>query len=197
MHDCIHSAYCISPYCDRSCPTLAESSYLLDRNGIDMRNPVFQAQDSSIDSAMSILLKCKGRVGVWISSGNPEGTADLITYCAICEYGKGSRLHCSVYHLNFSNYIDTVRDSWKMSEKPQLLDYMDIWVATSNVLVVSGLRYMKFNDFECQTMLKMIDGRASRSQTTLIVSPDLSSLIGTSPDFLPRLKSELGRAVIK
>lgn len=197
MHDCIYSAYCTSEYCDRSCPALAESSYLLARNSIDMRNPVFQAQDASIDSAISILSKCDRRVGVWIASGNPEGTADLITYCAICEYGKGSRLHCSVYHLNFSVYIDTIRESWKMSQKPQSLEYMDIWINNCDVLIVSGFRYMNFNDFECQTLLKMMDNRMSRSQTTLIVTPELNSLVGKSTDFLPRLKSELGRAVIR
>lgn len=197
MFDCIHSAYCIASYCDRSCPSLAESTYLLDRNGLDMRNPVFQAKDSSITSAMRILKQCENKLGVWVSSGNPEGTADLLTYCAVCEYGKGSRLHCSVYHLNYFNYIDSIKESWKLSQKPQSLEYTEIWCSNAKVLIVSGFRYMKFSDFECQTLLKLIDSRCSRSQTTLIVSPELNSLVGASADFLPRLKSELGRAVIK
>ena len=136
-------------------------------------------------------------MGVWESPNNPEGTADLFTYCAICQNWKGSRLHCSVYHLNFARYIELIKNSWSSNIKSEELEYMDIWIQTSKVLIVSGFRYMRFNDFECQTMLNLIDNRRVKMKTTIIVTSDISSLVGNSNDFLPRLKDTLRKAVIR
>lgn len=198
MYNCIFSAYCTNPQCDKSCPSLAETSYLLDRNNIGMDNPALSASEESILIAQKVLKKCKDKiVGTWVSSNNPEGTADLFTYCAICENWKGSRLHCVVYHLNFARYVELVKASWSSNRKSEELQYMDIWIASSSVLIVSGFRYMRFNDFECQTMLNMLDTRMVKRKTTLVVTTDIGSLVGNSVDFLPRLKAILGGAVIE
>ena len=196
MYNCIYSAYCLNTECDQSCPSYAEISYLLERNNIDINNPCFSASKDSIDTASKVLDACKNRVGCWISHNNPEGTADLFTYCAICEHGKGSQLHCNVYHLNYSKYVEMMRDSWKLANKPEDLEYIDIFIKSSYVLIISGLRYIKFNDFECQTLLRLLDERASKQKTTLVITPELSSLVGASADFLPRLKNMLGGVIL-
>ena len=196
MYNCIFSPYCTKFTCDKSCPTLAETSYLLDRNGISMDNPALRASESSINTALEVLDKCDKKVGVWLSPNNPEGTADLFTYCAICQHWKGSRLHCVVYHLNFSRYVELIKASWSSNKKSEELEYMDIWIQTSKVLIVSGFRYMRFNDFECQTMLNLLDKRMVAGKTALVITSDIGSLVGSSVDFLPRMKSVLSKAVI-
>ena len=197
MYNCIFAPYCIRPSCDKSCPTLAETSYLLERNRIDITNPVFRVEPEAADIACRTLSSCEGQVVTCVSPGNPEGTADVFTYCAICQNWRGSRLHCVVYHLNFARYIELIKSSWSTSAKSEELEYMDIWIKTSKVLIISGFRYMRFNDFECQTMLGLLDARRVKQQTTVVVSPSISSLVGNSTDFLPKLKSVLGRAVVE
>lgn len=196
MYNCIFSAYCTRSSCDKSCPTLAQTTYLLERNKISMNSPVFQAKESSINAALDALDKCDGKFGTWVSCNNPEGTADLFTYCAICQNWKGSQLHCCVYHLNFSRYIELIRNSWSANSECEELEYMKIWISTCKVLIISGFRYLRFNDFESQTMLNLIDTRMSRSKTTLVVTPDIQALVGNEKGFLCRLKQLLKEARI-
>ena len=197
MYNCIFAPYCTKTSCDKSCPTLAETSYLLERNKIDMNNPVFRIENESANVAIRVLDSCDSKVVTWISPNNPEGTADVFTYCAICKNWRGSRLHCSVYHLNFSRYVELIKSSWSSNSKSEELEYMDIWIKSSKVLIVSGFRYMRFNDFECQTMLGLLDSRRVKMQTTIVVSPGIGTLVGNSVDFLPKLKSVLGKAVVE
>lgn len=197
MYNCIFAPYCTKTSCDKSCPTLAETSYLLERNKIDMNNPVFRIENESANVAIRVLDSCESKVVTWISPNNPEGTADVFTYCAICKNWRGSRLHCSVYHLNFSRYVELIKSSWSSNSKSEELEYMDIWIKSSKVLIVSGFRYMRFNDFECQTMLGLLDSRRVKMQTTIVVSPGIGTLVGNSVDFLPKLKSVLGKAVVE
>lgn len=192
MHDCIFAHRCSKLICDKSCPKYTEVSYLLDRNELTMQNICFKVGYQGINRATKIIERAENTALVYISENNPEGSADLLTYCAICKYGLNSSMHCKVYHLNLSDYIDMIRDSWKLNTKTQAHEYIDIWINSSNVLIISGFQYLRFNDFECQTLLKLLDMRLCRSKTTIVVSPRLSSLIDNSKDFMPLLRQKLG-----
>lgn len=190
MKDCIFSAHCTEPLCDNSCPVYAETSYLLERNGLYMNNPVFQADNSSIQKAIGYLNESQGKFKV-VHGNSTTKVADLITYCAICNNWRGNQLHCNVYNLKYSRYIELLKQSWSAKGEISELEYMKIWASSCKILIVSALDFVSFGDFECQTMLSILQSRSIPDKSTLIVSPPVNQLIGKGV-FFQRLKSVLG-----
>ena len=190
MNNCIFTAHCTESTCDKSCPVLVETSYLLERNGISMNSSVFKAiSDKSTN--LSVLNKfvddldaSSTKIGI-VRTKNTVKYSELITYLEICRNWKGSRLHCNVYNLKYSKFIEDTKQSWTTKSEPESLEYMRIWSNTSKVLVVSNLDYVNFKDFECQTLLSLIQSRQSSHLTTIFITPD-STLVGDSK-FLVKL----------
>ena len=198
MNNCIFTAHCTEAVCDRSCPILAETSYLLERNNIHIDSPVFNSNMKDIQSATSVLDKINtmpNKLGVVISN-NTISISTLLTYCAICRHWQGNRLHCSVYNLKFSNYVEAIQKSWSTTSNSDLLEYEQIWSTTSSVLIISNIDYVQFKDFQSQTLLNLIQTRINNGLTTIIVSPKLQSLVGTG-QFFNRMQTMFGKAVIK
>lgn len=193
MNNCIFAPHCISPLCDKACGTLVESSYLLERNNITINNEVYNSKD--LKRAIDLLHKSSGKFASIISD-NTVSMSNLLTYCAICENWHGNRLHCSVYNLKFSNYIDLVQRSWSLKDAPELLEYEQIWYETSKILIISNIDYVQFKDFQAQTLLNIFHSRQNRGLTTIVVSPKLQTLVGSGA-FYNRLQSILKEAVIK
>ena len=192
MYKCIFSGHCLEAQCDKSCPILAQTSYLLDRNEIAMNNAVFRLGKASIDKYATILAQCKGTIKTVIGAPSTSAVADALTYCAICENWKGSQLHCTVYNLKFSRYIEQVQKSWSASDGNSPVDYLDIWASTAKVLIVSNIDYVNFKDFQSQKLLALLEKRSNPDLTTIIVSPPLSGLVGDGP-FFSKLVEMLGR----
>ena len=182
MQNCIFSGHCSQQVCDKSCPTLAETTYLLERNNIAMNSDVFHADVKQLAKYSSILESCDGKLKTVISK-NTVQDADLITYCSICKNWKGSRLHCTVYNLKYSQYIELLKKSWSAKSETSELEYMRIFSSAAKVLIISNIDYVNFRDFECQTLLTLLQSRAGSEFTTIIVSPRTSSLVGDSPFF--------------
>ena len=195
MHNCIYSGHCTQTMCDKSCPTLAETTYLLERNNILMSSDVFSKKQSEIDDCLRILDSADGKLRTVISNSTVS-TSEMLTYCGICQRWKGSRLHCTVYNLKFSQYIELIRNSWSAKNEDEQLEYMKIWSSSAKLLIISNLDYVNFRDFECQTLLTLIQSRSSSEYTTIIVSPLLSNLVG-SGNFFGRMCNILGGAVDK
>ena len=193
MNNCIFSAHCTESFCDESCPAFVETSYLLERNDLNLHNAAFHQSDSCIQSILDMLSKFSGKLHV-IQSENTVTTADNITYCAICKNWQGSRLHCNVYNLKYSNYIDWIKKSWSTKQESTELEYIKIWAASAKILIVSNLDYVSFNDFESQTLLNLIQCRSNSNQTTIIVTPKISMLVGKGLFFV-RLQKILAEAV--
>lgn len=194
MHNCIFNGHCIEGVCDNSCPSYVESSYLLERNNISIDSQVFQTDKRFLDRTLSTLKQADQTYKV-VTASNTVKTAELITYCAICTNWKGSRLHCDVYNLKYSKYIEEIKKSWSKKESEDL-EYMKIWADTSKVLIISNLDFMSLGDFECQTLLGLLQSRQISKLTTIIVCPDLSSLVGRGV-FFDRLINIFSKAVIK
>lgn len=190
MNNCIFTAHCTESTCDKSCPVLVETSYLLERNGISMNSSVFKSiSDRSIN--LPVLNKfvddldaSSTKIGI-VRTKNTVKYSELVTYLEICRNWKGSRLHCNVYNLKYSKFIEDTKQSWTTKSEPESLEYMRIWSNTSKVLIISNLDYVNFRDFECQTLLSLIQSRQSSHLITIFIVPD-STLVGDSK-FLVKL----------
>ena len=180
--------------CDNACPILAETSYLLERNHILPDSSVFNAPQKSIDAALSIIHKSSKRLGV-LETDSTISSSNLITYCAICENWYGNRLHCSVYHLQFSSYLENLQKSWSAKNPIESLEYEQIWLSSAKVLVISNLDYVQFKDFQAQTLLNILHNRENSGLTTIIVTPKINTLIGSGL-FFSRLQSIMKGAVV-
>lgn len=195
MNNCIFAAYCTEPMCDNACPTYVESSYLLERNNLSLDNPVFNSPKADIEKSLSALHSCEGKLGTFITDDTIL-SSDLLTYCAICENWKGNRLHCTVYHLKFSNHLDVIQRSWGVDSTPDSLEYEQIWSTTAKVLIISNLDFVQFKDYQSQMLLNILHNRMQNRLTTIVVTPKLSSLVG-SGSFFNKLTKMLDKAVIK
>ena len=196
MYNCIFTGHCIEEQaCNSSCPALAQTSYLLERNDIKMTNSVFKMSDAEMKKYYDILNASTGRT-TCATVANGEFTnqaADALTYCAICENWRGSQLHCTVYNLKFAQYLETLQSSWSFGDdSADKLGQMKIWVANARVLIVSNLDFINFKDFQSQTLLSLLQSRVSMDLTTIVVTPPLSSLVGDG-QFFGRLTSVLSK----
>ena len=118
-------------------------------------------------------------------------TADALTYCAICENWRGSQLHCTVYNLKFTQYLETIQNSWSFgSDANDTVTQMKIWASHARVLIISNLDFINFKDFQSQSLLSLLQSRVGIDLTTIVVTPTISSLVGEG-QFFSRLTSIL------
>ena len=195
MHNCIFSGHCMESRCDNSCPSFVQSSYLLERNRISINSPVFKTDPAKVNTTLRLLDAAKNKFSVIVDKNDTSVRADLITYCAICQNWKGSQLHCVVYHMKFSQYIDEIQKSWAHKESEEF-EYMQIWAKSAKVLIISGIDFVNFKNFQCQTILELLQQRNSNpDNTTIIVSPTISNLVGEGM-FFSKLLDKMRKAVI-
>ena len=182
MHNCIYSGHCMQEMCDKSCPTLAETTYLLERNRISMSSEVFKTDPTVVEKYIKYLNDAEGKTKSLFAK-NTVNASELLTYCSICQKWRGSRLHCTVYNLKFSQYVESIKKSWSMKSESDELEYMRIWSTNAKVLIISNLDYVNFKDFECQTLLSLLQSREKSEFTTILVSPITGSLVGNGQFF--------------
>lgn len=191
LYNCIFTPHCTNTICDKSCPAYVESSYLLERNGIHMNSQVFKTPDNVVKFMQKVLTKFNGTTGGLVVKA-PNDTipiAEALVYCAICQNWLGSNLHCTVYNLKFSKYLDELKKGWSNKGDAEALDYMRIWSETAKILIVSHFDYVTFNDYECQTLLNLIQTRTTDGLTTILVSPEPKNLMSSKGTFLNTIKS--------
>lgn len=190
---CIFAHRCQQPECDGACPIYGETSYLLERNRVPMSASVFGATDKQLERALYLIRHNENMV-VHETTKTIEA-ANIITYCAICQYWRGNVFRCRVYHLDYSKFIEDTKKSWSLKEIPDDLEYRQIWSSGANVLVISNLDFINFKDFEAQTLLNLVHTRTANGLKTIIVSPTVSSLVGQGA-FYRRMQEILREAVI-
>jgi hypothetical protein len=195
MNNCIFSAHCIEQICDKSCPTYTETSYLLERNGITLNNQIFNIPNKDIEKSLSILDKADKKFKIVVTDNTSE-VSNLLTYCAICFNWQGSRLHCNVYNLKFSNHVEAIQKSWNYKNSPESLEYEQIWTKTAKILIISNIDFVNFKEFQAQTLLNMIHERKDNGLTTIVVSPEVDTLIG-SGSFYNRMKLLFEGSILK
>lgn len=194
MQKCIYTAHCAEFICDKSCPILAETSYLLERNDIPLISEVFVTDEDLIIKMQNVLKKSENKFTVALS-GSTVKSAELLTYCAICQNWKGNRLHCNVYNLKFSKFIDLNKKSWSSRNDAPELEYIRVWSDKAKILIISNIDFVTFGDFESQTLLNLIQNRQNRNQSTILVSPVIENLNGKGL-FFTHLQKMMTKAVI-
>lgn len=196
MYNCIFTGHCIEEQpCNTSCPALAQTSYLLERNDIKMNSPVFKMSDAELQKYYHLLDESIGKTtSVIVANGDfTNQAADALTYCAICDNWRGSQLHCTVYNLKFTKYLETLQNSWSFGDdSSDRVSQMKIWVNNARVLIISNLDFINFKDFQSQTLLSLLQSRVGMDLTTIVVTPPISSLVGDG-QFFSRLTSVLGK----
>jgi hypothetical protein len=189
------TGHCIKSSCDQSCPALQESSFLLEQNGISLKSDVFHADPGLIAKYARIVDNAEGKLQTVIAK-NTNAVAELIAYCGVCKYWKGSRLHTAVYNLRLSQYVEGIQNSWTGSSNLDDLEYQKIWISKAKLLIISNIDYVNFKDFQCQTLLSLLQSRDKPELGTIIVSPQTQTLVGSGL-FFNRLQETLGRTTVK
>ena len=189
------SGHCIKATCDQSCPALVESSFLLEQNGIGLNSNVFHADPKLLAKYNRFVEGSEGKLQTVIAN-NTNAAAELITYCGICKYWRGSRLHTSVYNLKLSQHLDGVQNSWSNASNSDELEYQKIWISKAKLLIISNIDFVNFKDFQCQTFLSLLQSRDKPDRGTIVVSPQVHSLVGSGL-FFNKLKDILERTTVK
>ena len=195
MRDCMFTGFCVNGKCDKSCPDYVESSYLLERNGISFNSSVFHADPKLLQKYSNVVNNSETKLSTVIAT-NTNSAAELLTYCGICKYWKHSRLNVVVYNLRFSQYIDNIQKSWSGKANSDEIEYIKIWAEKAKLLIISGIDYVNFKEFQCQTLLSLIQNRDADKLSTIIVSPQTNALAGDGTFFL-QLKKMLNTTTIK
>ena len=195
MDKCMFSGHCIKAVCDQSCPAFVESSFLLSQNNIGINSNVFHADPVLLNKYNKIVENSIGKLQTVIAK-NTNSAAELISYCGVCKYWKGSRCGTPVYNLKLSQYIEGLQNSWSSTSNLDELEYQKIWVSKAKLLIISNIDFVNFKDFQCQTLLTLLQSREKPEFGTIIVSPQTQALVGSGL-FFNRLQETLGRTTIK
>ena len=190
---CPFSDQCTESECDSACPKYVELMYLLERNNLSLSSNVFRSSDNLIAKAKGVLHIDQNVIV--LEAQKTIDSSNLIAYLACCERWKGNCLNCSVYHLSFSDYVDAVQRSWSAKDSSDDLEYQQIWMDYAPTLIISGLDYVQFKDYQAQTLLNILHSRERDGKKTIIVCPKLGNLIGKG-QFFDLLKNKLRGAVI-
>ncbi len=194
VSDCMFSPYCCATLCDRSCPKWAQTDYLLMRNGLSYSSRPFRMKQSSLDKYISVYSKaCSCGSAVTVTCKDPVKVAEVMSYVAVCNTWQGSAMRVKCYHLLYSQYLESVQSSFggRMSEDAQ---YAELWSKSCNVLVISGIDYVNFKDFQSQKLLQLLQDRERKRKATVIVSPKVENIMGGGKMYdllLSKLRSNL------
>lgn len=196
MYNCIFTPYCTNETCDLACPVHAEILYWMKRCGLDINNPILNSSTAKIQYVTNLIKQNRYTVSAF-KADKPVDSAHLFSYVAICNYGLGTGLNGGVYHLNFQQYLDELKQSWQTKFDSDDLSNMRIWNQSSNYLIISNLEYVKFGDFESQTLLSLLQSRDKPDKTTFIILSKKEPLVGSDSVFFSRLKSRLAEVTVQ
>lgn len=194
VSDCMFSPYCCATLCDRSCPKWAQTDYLLMRNGLSYSSRPFRMKQSSLDKYISVYEKaCSCGSAVTVTCKDAVKVAEVMSYVAVCNTWQGSAMRVKCYHLLYSQYLESVQSSFggRMNEDAQ---YAELWSKSCNVLVISGIDYVNFKDFQSQKLLQLLQDRERKRKVTIIVSPKVENIMGGGKMYdllLSKLRSNL------
>lgn len=196
MHDCIFTGFCVNGYCDKACPDYVESTYLLEKNNISLKSNVFHSDPKLIQKYFGIVSSAETKKLITVVANNTNEAAELLTYCGICKHWKHSRLHMVVYNLRFSQYLDNIQKSWNTKGVSDDNEYVKIWSESAKLLIISNIDYINFKEFQCTTLLSLIQNRDANGLSTIIVSPQVKSLAGDGL-FFGKLKNIMTDSIQK
>lgn len=194
--DCIFLTRCTSQKCDMSCAKNTMSELLLEKSAVPKQSNCYATPKTVTDKYSELVKQNSGSL-LTLEVKDPQLVADSITYTEVCEYCEGHGASVSVYQLKYSKYIQALKDSWSQGVSGSLKE-TQAFCNTAKVLVISGLDFVMYSDFECQTLLTLFQDRARPGLSTVVVLSNISSLVtrGNSP-FYEMLKTFLERGLRK
>lgn len=190
---CIFNSSCSKEYCDMSCPKNVMSEVLLEKCGIVISDSMYTVSEALKQDCWNILESHTGEI-ITVFNNDPITKADTFIFAGICKMCQGHGTAINVYHLKFTKYIQMIRDSWAQGVGQDLQEAA-AYVKTSKILIISGLDYFVFKDFESQTLLNILQDRSQPDQITVVVVRSIDSLVGTGSFFVP-LKNKLKEVTI-
>lgn len=201
MFKCPYNNTCIKTQCDLSCGEFSELEHWCNRCGISINNPAINASVDDIYIADRVLKNSKldnvssnsnyMHISLYCCN-NVKYMADLISYTAICRYCKNIGFYNGVYKLNFSQYLDEVKQSWTSRGESELLENMRVWMKSAKYLIIYNLGLVRFGDFESQTLLTLFQERYDEDKFTVIVLETGKFCLNGKSDslFFHKLKDE-------
>lgn len=200
MKECLFKEFCMEQECQRICPSLIETTYLMQRNEFHDNDSALRRSVKQLDAVQKLLkseslIKC---VRVRRAKDNTENTVtlgNLLTYVAICNSWRKNGLSPAVYHLRYINHIDALQRSWSKHKPSDALEMEQIWINESKLLIVSGMDFVDYNDFRAQTILGIVHSRLGKGLPTILVVPE-QSLVGKSM-FLNHINSMISDNLIE
>lgn len=194
VDDCVFDSYCCAEICDRSCPKWAQMNYLMMRNSLTSSSRPFQMKKSSLAKYVDLYERGKGRTSA-VQCKDAISVSEALAYVCVCNNWKGSAMRVRCYHLVFSQYMESLQSSWNSSKPSETAQYADLWAKSCNDLVVSGLDYVNFKDYQSQLVLQLIQDRERQGKTTYVVIPSIGNLSGQGKMF-DLLKSKLAECAM-
>lgn len=189
--------------CGESCPVWAVTEFLLRKNKLlnsnvtsKLTKPIIRICEKVVDEAM---MRGDNFVTYVPKTFTCNEFADFLTYYGICVNWRGSAFSTVVYNLNFSAYYAEIQKRWnfKFSADDAFteFDYITNIIqgkteGKSNLLIVSGLDYVKFTDKPCEELFKIINHRQTNHLPLIIVTPNVTDIVGEG-SFFGRLTSVL------
>lgn len=187
--DCKFVESCTRDWCDYSCGIDDNYDVMYERCNISGIELKYKQEDLIRD--WNTIVNSDGVI--CIQSKDISNKVREIVYTCICRYIK-AKMGPHVVHVSYSTYVQQIKDSWSqgVSDKLQRLQNN---INNVEILVISGLDYCIFNDFESQTILNLIESRKMENKYTVIVLKDISQLSGKGL-FLVPLKNQLKEVLV-
>lgn len=181
VQSCPFDAFCTQSICDQACVRWAQMDYLMMRNELTLSSSSFSMSSSNLEKYDKIYQSCLDKTSV-LQSSNTVTCSEYLKYIMVCNCWPKSAIKVRCYSLSFSNYVQQLQHSWS-SNKSDDFEYTEIWSRSSQVLIISGLDYVNFKDFQSQVLLQLIQDREQEHKTTIIISPQLDKLVGNGAMF--------------
>lgn len=177
MIDCPYTEQCQRAECNYAC--VRNGIYLNWRNRckLHLDNPAFKStkydviDDSKVIKAAMNDENSESRFLhlSFVQSNQSKKTADRLVYTLIGKYIDQFGVSSGVYSLDYSEYIQASKDSWKLTEPSKQLNEFDIQLNAAKFLIIYGLDFVRFNDFEAQTLLRIYQKRSEVSKYTITI----------------------------
>lgn len=189
MHKCINGSDCTEVCCSEACNLWSETSYLMGRNNI------------KTDRAIDYDLRYKNHILKFIRACEdseyiicrPNCTfqyQQALTMMSIGMVWKANAHKCSVYTLNFADYLDSLKISYG-GINDENFGYKKIWAQSSQILIIHGLDYISYGLHEFTTLFQLIESRQSKRRLTFILLRNSIDSLKGKGDVLSSVQDKL------
>ena len=178
---CVFEPFCTQKVCDRACARWAQSDYLMMRNNVRPSSPSFSMGEREVLRYDKLYRMCLGKTSV-VQTSDTVTVSERMSYVMVFNCWQNSAMRVKCYSMSFSSYVQSLQQSWSEGKSDDF-QYQEIWSRSSQVLLVSGMDYVNFKDFQCQVVLQLVQDRERDGKTTVIVVPSVDRLVGSGSMF--------------